>query len=441
MKFSLSYLSAALFAGAAGAASTLAVAQTEPQVPARSAVEVDLSLILDGVYYNRISRGNENPAGFGGSHGHFHDHDHGHSHGFDEGFNMGHSEIAMNARLGDVLDGTLIIGFNEDDFELEEAFLTTRALPAGLQLKGGKFLSDIGYINSRHPHDWDFVDRPLVNEYLFGDHGLREKGVQISWVPATEQYTRLGLEILQGETSGVANYEGGQSALGGTRRILSDSSGPRLVTGFLKFAPNLAASHAAQFGVSGGYARTYQETDSHSTRYEDWDGSAWFAGLDAVYKFDAGRSYGAGDWRLAAEYFYRELDLDRRDVNFVDDARGPVGFVRNEQSFRNRHDGAYVQAVYGFAPRWEAGLRAEALGLTNRIGRGNGTDYDASYRYGAQVTFRPVEPVFIRAQVNRTDFAEESHGHGDHDGHGSHRGLEFMLQVNVALGAHAAHRF
>jgi hypothetical protein len=195
MKFSFSYLSAALFAGAAGAVSTLAVAQTEPQVPARSAVDVDLSLILDGVYYNRISRGNENPAGFGGSHGHFHDHDHGHSHGFDEGFNMGHSEIAMNARLGDVLDGTLIIGFNEDDFELEEAFLTTRALPAGLQLKGGKFLSDIGYINSRHPHDWDFVDRPLVNEYLFGDHGLREKGVQISWVPATEQYTR-GLRLV-----------------------------------------------------------------------------------------------------------------------------------------------------------------------------------------------------------------------------------------------------
>ncbi len=396
---------------------------------------VDVSLILEGVYYNALSQGNDEPAGFddGHDHGHGHGHGHGDGHGFDEGFNLGHSELAFQARLGDLFDGVLIIGFDDSDLELEEAYLTTRALPAGFQIKAGKFLSDIGYINSRHPHDWDFVDRPLVNEYLFGDHGLQETGVQATWLAPTETYTQLGVELLQGETSGIANYEGRQSARNGQERILRDRSGPRLITAFAKFGPDLGPDRAAQFGVSGGYARSFQATDEHKTRFEDWDGSAWFAGLDAVYKHSSGRAYGHGDWRLQGEYFYREIDVDRRDVNFEADGNGPEGFVRNVASFKNKQDGIYVQGVYGFAPRWEAGLRAEALGLTNDIGRGNGTSFGTSYRQSAQVTFRPTEPVFLRAQLSQNDFIDDDDRRD--------RGLEFMLQLNVALGAHGAHRF
>lgn len=391
-----------------------------------------VSLILEGVYYNELTHGHDTPAGFG-EHEHGDEHGHGHEHGFDDGFNLGHSELVFKADLGELFDGTLIVGFDDRDIEVDEAYLTTRALPGGFQVKAGKFLSDIGYINSRHRHEWDFVNRPLVNEYLFGDHGLQETGVQTTWVAPTETFTRIGVELLQGETSGIANYEGSESALGGQERILRDRSGPRLVTAFAKIGPDLGADHAAQFGVSGGYARSFQKTDEHSTRFEDWDGSAWFAGLDAVYKYSAGRAYGHGDWRLQGEYFYREIDVDRRDVNFEADGNGPVGFVRNEQSFKNQQDGLYVQGVYGFAPRWEAGLRTEALGLTNDIGRGDGSSLDTSYRHSAQVTFRPVEPVFLRAQLSQNDFVDDD-GHRD-------RGLEFMLQLNVALGAHGAHRF
>ncbi|WP_018176318.1 MULTISPECIES: hypothetical protein [unclassified Thioalkalivibrio] len=396
-----------------------------------SAWGMDVSLILEGIYYNELSHGNDSPAGF--DDGHDHGHGNGDDHGLDDGFNLGHSELGFQARLGDLLDATVIIEFDDQDIEVDEAYLTTRALPGGLQLKAGKFLSDIGYINNRHPHEWDFVNRPLVNEYLFGDHGLLEKGVQATWLAPTATYTQLGVELLQGETSGIANYEGSQSSLNDQDRILRDRSGPRLVTAFAKIGPDLGPDHAAQFGVSGGYARSYQVTDEHSTRFEDWDGSAWFAGLDAVYKYSAGRAYGHGDWRLQGEYFYREIDVDRRDVNFEADGNGPVGFVRNEQSFKNQQDGIYVQGVYGFAPRWEAGLRAEALGLSNDVGRGDGESFGTSYRHTAQVTFRPVEPVFLRAQLSQNDFVDD---HGDRD-----RGLEFLLQLNVALGAHGAHRF
>lgn len=394
--------------------------------------DVDISVIFDAVYFNELSDGNSTPAGFGGGHDHDHDHGHSHDHGFDDGFNLGHSELAIDATLGSALTGSLLIGIGENDVEVEELYLQTLSLPSGLQLKAGKFLSDIGYINSQHGHDWDFIERPLVNEYLFGDHGLQEVGVQATWLAPTDTYTLVGVELLQGQTSGIANHIGAQAPENGQSRILDDVSGPRLITGFVKVAPDLGDANAAQFGASLGYSRSYQVTDGHSTRHEDWDGTASFAGLDGVFKHDAGGSYGHGDWRLQGEYFYRVQDVDRQDVNFAEDSRGPVGHLRNVQSFKNEQDGLYLQGVYGFAPRWEAGLRGEALGLTNDLGRGDGSSEDTSYRYSGQVTFRPIEPVFLRAQITQNDFASDD---------GRDRGVEFMLQLNVALGAHGAHRF
>ncbi|MGO2132716.1 MAG: hypothetical protein ACTH3D_07445 [Halomonas sp.] len=143
------------------------------------------ALTVEGIYHDRFSGEESTPAGFGhgGAHDHGHNHDdHGHDHGFDEGFNLGHSELMLQGQTS-MLEGQAVISLTEDDISLEEIFLATRALPHGLGLKGGKFLSDIGYINSRHPHAWNFIERPLFNEYLFGDHGLLDTGIQLTWSP------------------------------------------------------------------------------------------------------------------------------------------------------------------------------------------------------------------------------------------------------------------
>ena len=64
------------------------------QVSTANELDLDISLIIDAVYFNTLSTGNESPAGFSSGHhhhGHSHDHGHSHSHGCDEGFNMGPS--------------------------------------------------------------------------------------------------------------------------------------------------------------------------------------------------------------------------------------------------------------------------------------------------------------------------------------------------------------
>ncbi|AHK80394.1 hypothetical protein M911_15960 [Ectothiorhodospira haloalkaliphila] len=398
------------------------------QVTSGSAFNPDISIIVDTVYFNEISGHVDDPAGFEAGHDHGHGgHDHGHD--LDEGFNLREIELAFSASVDNYFDAFVMLALDEHDIEVEEAYATTRNLPAGLQIKAGKFLSDIGYINSQHPHDWAFVDRPLVNEFLFGDHGLQETGVQLTWMPNTPFYSRFGIELLQGETEGIAAYEGREDGF-----PFKDESGPRLVTGFAKFAPDLGFDHAAQFGLSYGYARAFQRGETHSSgRQESWDGDSWFAGVDAVYKYDAGRSHGAGDWVLQGEYFYRAIDADYRE------SAGAT-----PTSATTRQDGLYLQATHGIAPRWQVGARAEALGLTNdnalggfRDAQGQRIGFDSfgtSYRYAGNVTFRPTEFSMLRAQVNRADFATED---DDHDGDG----WSFMLQFQMALGVHGAHEF
>ncbi|SEQ04614.1 hypothetical protein SAMN05421693_11517 [Ectothiorhodospira magna] len=421
------------------------------QVTSGSAFNPDISIIVDTVYFNEFSGHVDDPAGFEGGHSHGHGHDHGH--GLDDGFNLREIELAFSASVDNYFDAFVMLALDEHSIEVEEAYATSRNLPAGLQIKVGKFLSDVGYINAQHPHDWAFVDRPLVNEFLFGDHGLQEKGVQLTWMPNTPFYSRFGLELLQGETEGIASHVGSGRVshvtvtpnpdTGNPERQrwrddnpFNDVSGPRLITGFAKFGPDLGFDHAAQFGISYGYARGFQRDDLHSSlHYETWDGDAWFAGLDAVYKYSAGRSHGQGDLTLQGEYFYRQIDADFREFRFSGVNNGRLEET-NHLSGKSRQDGLYIQGLYGIAPRWQLGLRAEALGLTNEnalVEDDGFASFGTSYRYAGNVTFRPTEFSMLRGQVNRSDFATDNGEDGD--------GWSFMLQFQMALGVHGAHQF
>jgi hypothetical protein len=429
------------------------------QVSAGSRFNPAISVIVDGVYYNDNVNGEafeilSEADGFSAGHGHEeegeehgggHEDEHDHGHGeLERGFNLREVEIALAATVDPYFDAFVMFVFDGDEVELEEAFITTRALPAGLQAKFGKFLSDVGYINKQHPHSWDFFDRPLVNELLFGDHGLQETGVQLSWLAPTSQYLRLGVEALQGETAGIANHLGEQDDVEGTARILEDAAGPRLFTGFAKYAPDLGFEHALQLGASAGYASSFQNSIERETFYEDHEGSATFWGLDAVYKYlPSGGTGLRGAFKLQGEYYYRTRDIDRRDVFFAcepedlacDDPLNEfqVGDIGVEESFEEKQDGFYVQGVYGIAQRWTVGLRYDEVGLTNSTGRAGGEEWDSSKRYTAALNFLPTEYSRLRLQLSRGDISVDD---GERETYN-----QVFLQFQMNFGAHGAHTF
>ena len=84
--------------------------------------------------------------------------------------------------------------------DLEEVYLTTIDLPAGLQLKAGKFRMSLGRINPVHPHALPFVDVPLAYSNFFGEDGLNDEGFSFSWLVPNplDFYQELTVEVTDG---------------------------------------------------------------------------------------------------------------------------------------------------------------------------------------------------------------------------------------------------
>jgi len=426
MSVSKHVLSLSLVAGVAVGTPLSALADDTRQGQPGSRFNPAISVILDGNFYDNRNSGDffeglEHARGFVNPHDH--DHDHG---GTEPGFNLGHTEIGFSASVDHYFDAVLTLAVGSHDIEVEEAYGVTRSLPAGLQLKFGRFFSGIGYENDQHAHDWDFTDRSLPYTLIFGDHGLQENGVQLNWLPAWPVYTRLGAELLQGENEGMANYEGARDYDSGAA---SDRNGPRLWTVFAKLGPDLGPDHALQMGVFGGKSRLHQNL--HGSRGEE--GETWFAGTDWVYRYDAGGAHGAGSLKLQAEYIYRERDLSVVGVRSGSELTHPLGERR-----RDKQDGFYVQGTYGIAPRWMAGLRYERAGMTNDPGvRSNlpaDVDWAESERMTAALTWQASEFSRLRLQLAQSRLASDNSG-------GRDRFDQVYLQYQLALGAHGAHSF
>jgi hypothetical protein len=71
---------------------------------------------------------------------------------------------------------------------VEEGYLTTLSLPGRLQLKAGKFRQAVGRINSIHPHALPFIDMPNAFVNYFGEEGLNDEGVSLSWLLPNKKF-------------------------------------------------------------------------------------------------------------------------------------------------------------------------------------------------------------------------------------------------------------
>lgn len=398
-----------------------------------------ISLILDGVAYADDLRGAGNSwldEADGILHAH-HGDEHAHEHGaIEEGLNLRGAELVLSATVDTLFDAYANLAFDLDGVELEEAHFTTRALPAGWQLKGGKFFSGIGYANSRHPHSWEFVDQNLAYLSLLGVHGLNDTGLQVTWSPATDTYLQFGAEVLQGheqEKFGAAvDLDDLAAALNSDPETLgmpaADRRGPQIYTGFVKIGPDLGTDHALQLGLSyalhKGHQEAHEEGDPVITDIFYTEGEAKLAGIEAVYKRSATGRQGKGTWNVQAEYLRLETD---GTIVFHSTPAEIGGILAGEQ------DAFYLQAIHGFAPRWQAGLRYDATGMNSETREGGvATALEESSRLSAVLTFRPSEYSFLRLQLADADIAADG---------AREQFTQVMLQYNLSLGAHGAHRF
>lgn len=339
-------------------------------------------------------------------------------------FNLGESELTFSANIDPRFAGQLTFALGADDsVGVEEAFIQTRGLSNGLNLKAGRFLSSIGYLNNQHAHAWDFVDAPLAYQAFFGGQ-YRPDGVQLKWLAPTDLFVELGAEADNGR-----NFPGNDR----------NKNGVGATTIFAHVGDDIGASASWRAGLSymGSRAedRAYEDIDRFDvdvTNAFSGKSRTWVA--DAVFKWAPNGNPTDTNFKLQGEYFRRKesgsLAYDTQAQSLGTDSG----------SFSNTQSGWYVQSIYQFMPQWRAGLRYDKLssGSPNigLISNGSLTmdDFLGLAAFGPSrstlmLDYSPSEFSRFRLQLARD---KSQPGAAD---------KQIFLQYIMNLGAHGAHSF
>lgn len=109
------------------------------------------------------------------------------------------TEISLSSIVDPYFRGDFVIPISRGGrVEIEEGYLTTLGLPAGLQLKLGKTRVPFGKFNTLHNHVWLFVTRPLAPSMLLGPDGWKDEGAQLAWLAPLPTFHELSVSVLRG---------------------------------------------------------------------------------------------------------------------------------------------------------------------------------------------------------------------------------------------------
>jgi hypothetical protein len=323
-------------------------------------------------------------------------------------FSLGESELVLSSNIDPYFRGQLALALTPDDtVEVEEAFFQTLALGKGFTLKGGRFLSGIGYQNGIHQHAWDFQDAPLPYKAFLGGR-LNDDGVQAKWVAPTDLLVELGAELARGRafpaSDASRNSAGSWTLFGHVGGDIGESMAWRGGLSYLHASPQ---------------DRAFEDVAPQSFT---GDSKLWIA--DFILKWAPNGNASVTNLKLQAEFFRRAED-------------GTLTYSTTPGSYSSEQSGWYAQAVYQFMPRWRVGYRydrlshgtvSNGLGLTAADSPVLLTDYNPS-RSTLMVDWSASEFSRLRLQLA----ADKSHA-GVTDN-------QVLLQYIFSLGAHGAHTF
>lgn len=116
------------------------------------------------------------------------------------GLSLQEIEVRLTGAVDSYFTGDLTVAVHDGEFEIEEGYVRTLGLPAGLQARAGKFLLPFGKHNTLHTHAWPFINAPLANMVLLGGEGLGETGAELSWLAPVPWYLELSAGAVDGSS-------------------------------------------------------------------------------------------------------------------------------------------------------------------------------------------------------------------------------------------------
>jgi hypothetical protein len=258
-------------------------------------------------------------------------------------------EFNFNAYLNPYMRADVFVGIHGDEgpVEVEQGSITVlRGLPASAQLTVGKYLVDMGRLNTQHPHQWGWLEFPLMHRTMLGAEGARVIGANVSTLQSVgETAVTLSLNAFSGDSFGHshAHDEVGHGH-GEDEHAEDDATHEREET-------------PAEIMYSGRISAFRSFTDYLSSEFGGW---GFFGEIDPAHGLEQ-RIFGA-DWKLRwrpdtyrAFVWVAETMLSSRDVIHVG-GEGEHGEVEAEHEVETIDAiGAFTAVDYQFRRRYDVG--------------------------------------------------------------------------------------
>jgi len=335
----------------------------------------------------------------------------------DKGLGLGHSDLLVRGAFNEHFSGEAILGFHTEDKKLEKhienAWVQTRALPYGLQVRAGRFASQIGYLNELHPHTDDFTERPLLYRGFLGGHWY-DDGLRVNWTAPTPFYLRFGAETFTGKKL--------------VPEATADSKS-RVTTLNMKIGNDISKSSSWQWGLSHVNNRREAEVELHDPAAEGHS-----HGHAASF---SGKNMSISDlvWKWAPDGNNRNQQL-RLNWEYAQ-----VSGINRYADSSMRHRASSLGAVWKFNPAWEVGVRTDWL----RVNKPENHEGEIEFGKGRlkenaiMVAYKPTHMQTLRLQLTH----QRATGANDEGeavfANPARRSIQ--LQYVIGFGAHGAHSY
>lgn len=332
---------------------------------------------------------------------------------------LGHSDLSASGPITPWLRAQLTAtvatheheGRREFERGIEEAWVETTRLPGGLQLRAGRFASQIGYLNAQHPHADDFSERPLLYRAFYGGH-WNDDGLRLNWTAPTPWYLMLGIEALRG------------------RRLVEEALEPArslgVVTATLKLGADIGWSQSWQLGLSHVHNR-------REALAEDGHGHGAETGHahDPAHDHAHGARYsGRRTWMIDGTWKWAPGGNNRQQQLRLGFEAARISGVNRFAAARDRHEANALWAVWRFHPTWETGARADWLRV--RQPHGEHFHWGLLRETSLMLAWKPTHQQSLRLQLTQQRDAVGIDG-------AARRAVQ--LQYVLAFGAHGAHAY
>jgi hypothetical protein len=325
--------------------------------------------------------------------------------GLESGMHYQEICLEMTANVDVYLQSKVAFSADEEEgLGVEEAYLTTLRLPLPIIIRGGKMLNTFGRHNLYHLHHMAFAEWPIVLNQVFGPD-LNEVGVEASYLVPLPWYSDIIGGFLNGNNEKLFN-----------------------------------SSRKSDFAYLAHWDNVYDITEELCLRL----GGSYLTGNRGLYYADLNHTVIGPDtshissrtWGVDLHIKWKPLRRGRYR-SFVLQGEYVRSTLRIEDQGTPPVQGFFLQALNQLNLRWWIQVRYDWYNRPKELYRFfPGSDIslgqiDAELdcnRWSAALAFVPTEFSAYRLQYNRIDIGGEIEN-------------QFLVQVNVTIGSHPAHKY